>query len=1106
MIVASWNIRGLHRPLKQKSVRTLVYNKKIDVLGILESKLDCKSLATMMRIHFPGMSVVHNFDFSDKGRILIIWNHNSTTLNVLDIGDQFIHAEIKCLLSEKVFIATFVYGFNILVKRRPLWNELKNFGIGLSMPWLVLGDFNNVLSPNEKKGGLMVKNYETKDFVDCVASLDLIDVKSIGCFYTWMSPKVCSKLDRVMVNNMWITSALVGLAEFVAPGCSSDHTITIVSCIEEQKTKEKIPFKFLNMWTLCEDFLTVVSRKWKFGGYGTAQFRLKELLGGLKTPLKHINNKHFSHISSRANKAKERLLVAQHESLTTGMLDVNMKEIRIEAERLLEAERLFLAQKAKCNFLKQGDRCTKFFHDLIKRNKRRNSILAIQDELGNNISDGKLIVDKFVEHYKKLLGTSVTRSPLNLDTLNDGAKITHEQWPKLIEEVDMNEVRDALFDIENEKAPGPDGYGSYFFKSSWSIIAKDVFDAVNEFFLNGRILRQFNHATIALIPKKGHPLEINDYRPISCCNVVYKIISKILVKRLRDVMGSIVDKAQAAFISDRSIVDNIHLAQELLRKYARKRSSPRCTLKVDIQKAYDTVNWDFLHDVLNTLNFPPMMIRWIMECVTTTTYSLLINGKAHGFFKGGRGLRQGDPLSPFLFALCLEVLSRSLKHMSRTPVYGFHPKCQNLRITHIAYADDLLLFARGDIQSVSLVMNCLNEFGDMAGLRVNHIKSSIYMASMEDWVREHILHITGFSCGQLPFRYLGIPLSSSKLNSSDYGMLLDAVRSKINSWPRHTLSHAGKLELIRSVLQGVECFWLSILPMPKNIIDEIRVLCRKFVWSTKHPPIAWDMLHKTRDDGGWGLKDLVAWNKALLAKTIWKIQEKKDSMWIKWVNQYYGSCGSIWEWNENKEMSPLIKQLIGICTCMVNRVGTVQLAKEKLSGWFGGSNGMTKAYDFFVNKVGKWPWKPLIWKSCILPKHRFILWLYAHGKLLTKDRQCYVEAKSCVLCGKEEESLSHLFFKCSVSMLIWNAIREWLGMHKLMLQPSSVLRAFRGIYRGNSSIAKARVNAVAACVYAIWNARNRAIFEGERPIVDDIIRKIMIVTCRCSPCWIEYDL
>lgn len=239
--------------------------------------------------------------------------------------------------------------------------------------------------------------------------------------------------------------------------------------------------------------------------------------------------------------------------------------------------------------------------------------------------------------------------------------------------------------------------------------------------------------------------------------------------------------------------------------------------------------------------------------------------------------------------------------------------------------------------------------------------------------------------------------------------------------------------------------------------------------------------------GGWGLKNLTAWNKALLAKSIWKIQETKNTLWINWVNQFYGSYGSIWDWECKKDDSPLIKQLLGICKEIVLRLGSVDLAKTTLSGWFVNCNGTAKAYDFFVKKIGRWPWKPLLWKSCIIPKHRFILWLFAHEKLLTRYRQCYIEDKVCVLCNIQMETSSHLFFECNFSRAIWHAVRILLGMDKLMQTSSTLLRAFRSIYRGNSYIAKARCNATAACVYAIWTARNRAIFEDEKPTAEDIV-------------------
>lgn len=146
------------------------------------------------------------------------------------------------------------------------------------------------------------------------------------------------------------------------------------------------------------------------------------------------------------------------------------------------------------------------------------------------------------------------------------------------------------------------------------------------------------------------------------------------------------------------------------------------------------------------------------------------------------------------------MLSRSLKHMSRSTMFGFHPKCLNLRITHLAYADDLLIFSKGDAQSVTLVIKCLNDFGDMTGLHVNQMKSNIYMAGVHDYTRHFLLNISGFSSGDLPFRYLRIPLASRKLKILDYGMLLNTISAKINSWPRNSLSHAGELKLIRAVL------------------------------------------------------------------------------------------------------------------------------------------------------------------------------------------------------------------------------------------------------------------------------------------------------------------
>ncbi|XP_073295036.1 uncharacterized protein [Primulina huaijiensis] len=430
MKLACWNIRGFHKPLKQKSVQYIMNTRKIEKFGILESKLDEKALQNLMRVRFQGMRVFHNFMLNDKGQIMVLWYPSSVNIDLIDMSDQAVHVRVICLRTKFTFLASFVYGFNTIRQRRMLWDELIAFSANCQVPWMLLGGFNNVLSPDEKKGGLKVNNYEIKDFVECINSIDLMDLRSIGCFYTWMSPRVCSKLDRVLVDNRWITSNVEGVAEFIAPGCVSDHSLTIVSLLEPTVNKKR-PFKFFNMCALSEHFEVLVLSVWKFQGHDTAQFRLKQLFKGLKKPLEALNCKHFSHISARATKAKQELEELQGQMLLDGVMRDRYKSIRRNAEMLLEAERSFIAQKAKIKFLQPGDRCTKFYHDLIKRNNKRNAIAAIQNTDGTITTDQAEIVQLFIDSYKNLLGRKVDTIPVDREIIMAGACVPTDDWAEL---------------------------------------------------------------------------------------------------------------------------------------------------------------------------------------------------------------------------------------------------------------------------------------------------------------------------------------------------------------------------------------------------------------------------------------------------------------------------------------------------------------------------------------------------------------------------------------------------------------------------------------------------------------------------------------------------
>lgn len=454
-----------------------------------------------------------------------------------------------------------------------------------------------------------------------------------------------------------------------------------------------------------------------------------------------------------------------------------------------------------------------------------------------------------------------------------GPKISLEVGQTLVRSVTDEEIKAALFDIGDSKAPRPDGFSAHF-KHSWNVVGDGVTRAVREFFTSGLLLKELNHTTLVLIPKGTHSSKVGDYHPITCCKVVYKIISKILANRLAPTLSDIVDKAQSAFVKGRSLAENVHLAQELVLQYYRKRISPRCVLKVDLRKAYDTIDWNFLQGMLIELGYPPRFVGWVMECVTTTSYSLSINGELHGYFKGKRGLRQGDPISPFLFVICMEYLSRLLLKASRDPSFQFHPKCAKVGITHLAFADDIMLFGSGELPTVRILWDTLKEFGRCSGLEVSVPKSNIYCGGVSAENLKEIVDETGLEVGDMPFRYLGIPLAATRLKIVHFEPLLNRVQNSLKGWKGTLLSYAGRTELIRTVLQGVECFWLSILPIPCKILDQLTSLCMNFLWNYGPLLVRWKTLCLPKEEGGLGLRDSRAWNDALLSKALWNIHAK----------------------------------------------------------------------------------------------------------------------------------------------------------------------------------------------------------------------------------------
>ncbi|GJS23740.1 uncharacterized protein Tco_0452372 [Tanacetum coccineum] len=731
-----------------------------------------------------------------------------------------------------------------------------------------------------------------------------MDVNATGLHFTWnQKPKgdhgTLKKIDRIMSNVPFIDEFPGSFAIF-QPYRISDHTPCVLRIPKVCKLKPK-PFKFSNFLVHKERFRDVVANGWNLNINGCAMFRLVKRLKGLKSPLRKLlydqGNLHARVTQIRGELDEVQKAIDLNPSCTILREDhahylLAFKEASLDEER-------FLRQKSKIEWLDAGDSNTAYFHNVVKSRNARNRIEMVKD-MSNIVYEGNEVAGAFVSHYEQFLGVEGSVTPLdNHDLFSrvlDVQKAAH-----MVRNVSDAEIKSALFSMSDDKAPGPDGFTAAFFKKAWDIVGDNFSCAIRDFFSNGKLLREVNHTIIALIPKVTTPCKINDYRPISCCNITFKCISKIIANRIKGDLGDLVSINQSAFVPGRRISDNILLTQELMRNYHRNCGPPRCSFKVDIQKAYDTVDWGFLRSILIGFGFHPTMIEWIMVCVSTTSYSVCINGNLHGWFNGKRGLRQGDPLSPYLFTLVMEVLTLLLqRRVSLAEDFRFHHHCEKQRIINLCFADDLFLFARGHLDSVSVIMDTLEEFMNVSGLVPSIPKSTAFFCNVPIALKSSILNLMPFAEGTLPVRYLGVPLISSRLLYRDCKVLVEKLESRVNDWRNKFLSLAGRMQLVRSVLSSMHIYWASVFILPVRIISDLEQLMRGFLWCQGEmkkgkAKVAWDSVCLPLKEGGLGIRRLEEFNTALMVSHIWSILNARDSLWVQWIYDYKLQGRSFWD-------------------------------------------------------------------------------------------------------------------------------------------------------------------------------------------------------------------
>lgn len=332
------------------------------------------------------------------------------------------------------------------------------------------------------------------------------------------------------------------------------------------------------------------------------------------------------------------------------------------------------------------------------------------------------------------------------------------------------------------------------------------------------------------------PESLNQLRPISCCNYIYKVISKILVLRLRGFMGGLVSHNQSAFMGGRLIQDNLIIAHEAFHALKQKSRGERenMAIKLDMSKAYDRVEWSFIEKVLLAYGFDASWVNKVMRLVTTVSYTYKVNGFLSSPIKPQRGLRQGDPLSPFLFILVADVLSLMInKAIKMGELEGFKLARDAPSLTHLMFADDALLFTEANLREVYKMLNILNVYSKNSGQRINVTKSGVIFGKyVEPRIRSNMEQIIHMQHWDNPGKYLGLPVEWGRSKVSGLTWIKERVLAKLEGWKESLLNQVGKEVLIKVVIQAISSYAMSMVRFPKTFCNSLCSMVARFWWTS----------------------------------------------------------------------------------------------------------------------------------------------------------------------------------------------------------------------------------------------------------------------------------
>ena len=544
-------------------------------------------------------------------------------------------------------------------------------------------------------------------------------------------------------------------------------------------------------------------------------------------------------------------------------------------------------------------------------------ILRLQTEQGLLLQQ-PAISKHIYDFYISLMGTDEPqRARLREDAWLPAQKVLESENEELGLAFLPKEIDEALQSMKTDTAPGPDGWPVAMFKHFWPLLREPIFALCNGFMRGFVDIARLNFGVLSLIPKVPGADNIRQYRPIALINVPFKICAKGCATRLTPIAHRTISRSQSAFIRGRNILEGPLALQETLHELRRTRE-PAILLKLDFEKAYDRVNWDFLRQILLTRGFSPVWVHRIMQLVSGGQTAVSVNGEVGHFFRNKRGLRQGDPISPLLFNFVADALATLLRKATEAGhIKGVLGHLIPGGISHLQYADDTLLLFQPDLHSVATIKALLISFELMSGLKINFHKCEVMPMGLEPSDSRRIADQLNCKLGKLPFTYLGLPLDAKRITIDGWAPLWTKVGGRVCPWRGKFLSSAARLVLTNASLSSLPQFAMGLFLLAEGVHAKMDTPRSRFFWEgagpkRKYHMVRWDLVCRPKDLGGLGITNTRILNIALMCKWIWKLSQGAIDLWVDMLRNKYFPNGNFFEgrargspfWNDLQAVRP----------------------------------------------------------------------------------------------------------------------------------------------------------------------------------------------------------